>query len=122
MPKSRILSFKYAFEGIWTALKEEPNLKFHFLAMFVVIIAGIYFELLPGEWMAVIFAVGLVIALELTNTAIETVVDSFTSDSHPGAKKAKDVASGAVLVIAFMAALIGLLVFLPHIIRLFTLM
>jgi undecaprenol kinase len=120
MAHSRILSFKYALEGIYTALKEEPNLKLHVLAMATVIVLGVYFDLMPGEWMAVILSIGLVIALELTNTAIETIVDSFTSDTHPGAKKAKDVASGAVLIIAITASLIGLLVFLPHIIKAFT--
>ncbi len=121
MAHGRILSFKYALEGLWTALKEEPNLKFHLLAMTTVVAGGVYFELKVGEWLAVVFAIGLVITLELTNTAIETIVDSFTQADHPGAKRAKDIASAAVLVMALTSAIIGLLVFLPHLIALFTL-
>ncbi len=119
MAHGRILSFKYALEGIWTAVKEEPNLKIHVFIMVLVILLGIYFNLKVWEWIVVIFAIGLVITLELTNTAIETVVDSFTEQHHPGAKRAKDVASGAVLIMALTAASIGLIIFLPYFIALF---
>lgn len=118
MARGRILSFKYALEGIWTALKEEPNLKIHVLIMSLVIFFGVIFNISVLEWVFVIFAIGMVITLELTNTAIETIVDSFTQDSHPGAKRAKDIASGAVLVMALTAASIGLIVFLPYFIAL----
>lgn len=114
MPQQRVLSFKYAFEGIWTALKKEPNLKFHLLATVVVIMLGWFFQISELEWIIVIFAIGSVISLELTNTAIEEIVDSFTEDHHPGAKVAKDVAAGAVLVASITAAIIGLLIFLPY--------
>lgn len=114
----RVLSFKYALDGITTALKEEPHLKFHLLAAILTIAAGFFFELNPYEWLAVIISIGLVISLELTNTAVETIVDAFTSEQHPGAKKAKDVSAGAVLVISLMALSVGVVVFLPHVLNL----
>lgn len=116
MSNKRILSFKYAFEGIWTALKQEPNLKFHLLSALIVILFGLIFNISKIEWLFIIVAIGLVFSLELTNTAIEEIVDSFTKDVHPAAKKAKDVASAAVLVAAVTALLIGLFVFLPYLI------
>jgi diacylglycerol kinase len=109
-----VLSFKYAFDGIWTAFKEEPNLKIHFLIGLLVLLLGFLFKLSAGEWVAVCLTIGLVISVELTNTAIETVIDSFTTDQHPGAKKAKDVSAGAVLVISLMAVAVGVLIFLPY--------
>lgn len=118
MPKKRILSFKYAFEGMLTALKEEPNLKFHFLAAILVLSAGWFFQISRIEWIAVIFAIGLVISVELTNTAIETVVDSFTTAMHPAAKKAKDIAAGAVLLVSLTALAIGVIIFLPYLLNL----
>ncbi len=117
MPKKRILSFKYAGEGIWTALKEEPNLKFHFFAALVVYLLGLYYNISKYDWIIIIIVAGVVISLELTNTAIEAVVNSFTEDTHPGAKKAKDVAAGAVLVAALMAVSVGLIIFLPYILH-----
>lgn len=114
MYKRRVLSFKYAFDGIWEAFKEEPNLKFHFLAALVVIFLGVHFQITNGEWITLIIAIGLVISVELTNTALEEVVDSFTQDSHPGAKRAKDVSAGAVLIIALMALSVGVFIFFPY--------
>lgn len=116
MQKTRILSFKYAWDGILTAFKDEPNLKIHFVIACLVIFLGFYFSITLLDWFMVIFAIGFVVAVELTNTAIEEIVNSFTSDTHPGAKKAKDVAAGAVLVAAITALIIGLLVFLPYIV------
>ena len=58
---------------------------------------------------------GLVIALELVNTAIESVVDLVTTERKPLAKVAKDTAAGAVLVAAIMAAIVGLIIFVPRI-------
>ncbi len=118
MLKHRVLSFKYAFEGIVAALNDEPNMKFHFLAAALVIVAGFFFNLTEIEWLIVIFTIGLVIGIELTNTAIEEIVNSFTEEKHPSAKKAKDVAAGAVLVVSIMASLIGLIIFLPHLLKL----
>lgn len=113
MAKLTVLSFKHAIFGIWLALKEEPNMKFHFLAMLGVIFLGIYFQISTAEWFVLTLTIGVVISLELTNTAIEEVVDSFTEHEHPSAKKAKDVAAGAVLIASIMAVIIGLLIFLP---------
>ena len=117
MARGRILSFKYAFSGIWSAIREEPNMKIHILAMVGVIVFGIFFGISLLDWIAVTLAIGLVITLELTNTAIEEVVDSFTDSAHPGAKRAKDVASGAVLVMSITAMIIGIIVFLPYFLR-----
>lgn len=112
---SRVTSFKNAFEGIAEAIKKETNIKIHLLVSFLVILLGIILNLAPGDWVKVIILIGFVISLELTNTAIEVVVDSFTSEEHPGAKLAKDVAAGAVLVAAVTSAVAGLLIFLPYI-------
>jgi undecaprenol kinase len=115
MARLRALSFKYAFEGLLTALKDQPNLKFHFFVAICVIIAGVWFQIKTVEWLLIILVIGSVIAIELTNTAIEEMVNAFTDSVHPSAKKAKDVAAAAVLVTAITAAIIGLVIFLPYI-------
>lgn len=117
MPKESVLSFKYALSGMWTAFKDEPHLKFHFFAAFTVIIFGLILKLTREDWAIIILTIGLVIGLELTNTAIEEIVNSFTPQTHPAAKKAKDVAAGAVLVASVTAVVIGLLIFLPYLIK-----
>lgn len=115
-PRHRhILSFKHAFEGICAAIKEEPNLKFHLFAAVIVIIAGFYFHISRNDWIVIVLLIALVITLEMTNTAIEAVVDSFTEVEHPRAKFAKDIAAGAVLILAIAAVVAGLIIFLPYI-------
>lgn len=110
----KILTFKYAVVGILSALKEEPNLKFHFLAGLFVIIISLILNISRNDWMIIVFLIGFVISVELTNTAIEAVVDEFTNNEHPGAKLAKDISAGAVLVSTITAAIIGIIIFLPY--------
>jgi len=116
MVRYRILSFKYALEGLAIALKDQPNLKFHLLAAAGVIALGFIFSISSFEWLILSLTIGFVVALELTNTAIEEIVDSFTSEVHPAAKKAKDVAAGAVLAASITAVIVGIIIFLPYII------
>lgn len=115
MKNKRALSFKYAFEGIITAFKDQPNLKLHFFAGGAAAFLGLFLDISSYEWLALVLTIGFVIALELTNTAIEEVVDSFTDQVHPAAKKAKDVAAAAVLVASITAVIVGLIIFLPYI-------
>lgn len=114
-PKNRAMSFKYAIDGISTALKEEPNIQIHFLIGLLVILAGFFFNISKTDWLFIIVFTGLVIALEMTNTAIEAVVDSFTDQEHPAAKLAKDISAGAVLVVSITSAIAGIIIFLPYV-------
>lgn len=115
-PKKHILnSFKYAFSGIYLALKKEKNMKIHFIIMLLVIIAGIIFKISSYEWIMCITQFGIVISLELLNTAIETTVDIAMPEINEKAKIAKDVAAGAVLVSAISSIIIGLIIFIPKI-------
>jgi diacylglycerol kinase len=114
MKNKRALSFKYAFEGIITAFRDQPNLKLHFIAAGAVVFVGFFLGITEAEWLALTITIGLVITFELTNTAIEEVVDSFTDQVHPSAKKAKDVAAAAVLVASITAVIVGLTIFLPY--------
>lgn len=107
-------SFGYAFEGIFTCIRNERNMKIHVAVTLLVIIAGFILGLSVTEWCICLGLFGLVMALELVNTAVEAVVDLVvTAERHPLAKIAKDTAAGAVLIAAIMAAVIGLLIFVP---------
>lgn len=110
----RVLSFRYALAGIVSAFKTEPNLKFHFLAGLIVIIIAILLNISREDWIIIIFLIGFIITVELTNTAIEAVVNAFTDKEHPGAKLSKDISAGAVLIAAITSAILGLMIFLPY--------
>ena len=113
--KNILNSFKYAFSGIYLALKKEKNMKIHFIIMLLVIIAGIIFKISSYEWIMCITQFGIVISLELLNTAIETTVDIAMPEINEKAKIAKDIAAGAVLVSAISSIIIGLIIFMPKI-------
>ena len=113
--KNIINSFKYAFEGIFTALKAEKNMKIHFIIMILVIILGIILKISRIEWIICIILFGFVISLELINTAIENTVDLITQEKNPKAKIAKDVSAGAVLIAAITAVVVGFIIFVPKI-------
>ncbi|MBI2338253.1 diacylglycerol kinase family protein, partial [Candidatus Daviesbacteria bacterium] len=92
-------------------------LKFHFLAGLLVIITSLILNISRDDWLTIIFLIGFVISLELTNTAIEAIVDAFTDKEHPGAKLAKDISAGAVLIAAITSAILGIIIFLPYIVK-----
>ena len=108
-----IFSFKYAFEGIITTIKEERNMFIHFLIAIIVVITGVYVRLSLNEWLICLLLFALVFSLELINTAIENTVDLVTTKKNKKAKIAKDAAAGAVLIAAIFASIIGIIIFLP---------
>ena len=111
-------SFGYAFEGIWTGIRKERNMRIHCLAVILVTAAGTFFGLSAAEWCICLLLFGMVISLELVNTAVEAVVDLVTEEKKPLAKIAKDTAAGAVLFTAVMAVIIGCIIFIPHLLEL----
>ena len=111
-------SFGYAFEGIFAGIRGERNMKIHCIAAVCVIVAGVLFHISVTEWCICLVLFGLILSLELVNTAIEAVVDLVTEDKKPLAKLAKDTAAGAVLIAAVMAAMAGLLIFVPKLVSL----
>ena len=107
-------SFGYAFQGIFNTIRTERNIKIHCAAAILVTIFGIWLQISKTEWMICFILFGLILALELVNTAVEATVDLFTEERKPLAKKAKDAAAGAVLIVAIFAAVIGILIFIPN--------
>jgi diacylglycerol kinase (ATP) len=116
--KRVIKSFKYAFAGIRYAFNNEPNLIIHLIVATLVIAASIMFEVTTFEMEVLGLTMLIVITTEMVNTAIERMVDLITKEHRIEAMIAKDVASGMVLVTAIGAVIIGLLVFVPHILSL----
>ena len=111
-----VSSLEFALTGILTAFKEERNMRKHAVTAIVVILAGFVFQVSRIEWLFLLLSIFLVVAFEIINSAIENVVD-LASHYHFSmlAKKAKDMAAGAVLVVSLLAAVIGALIFLPRI-------
>ena len=111
----RVKSFGFAFNGLKILILEEHNSWIHILVATIVVIAGYFYQLSAIEWIAVVFAIGLVIALEIFNSAIENISDFISPGQDDRIKKIKDLSAAGVLVGAITAAIIGLIVFVPKI-------
>ncbi len=116
---SLLNSFYYAFQGIKVNILTERNLAIHFSVMLLVIILGFIFKISVTEWLICVLLFGFVITLELMNTAIETAIDICMPEINPKAKLAKDTSAGAVLVVAIVSVIIGIIIFVPKIILYF---
>jgi diacylglycerol kinase (ATP) len=106
-------SFGHAFDGILAGF-EERNMKIHCTMAVLVVFFGLVLHISVTEWCICLVLFGLIMGLELVNTALEAVVDLVTKEYQPLAKRAKDTAAGAVLIAAIMAAATGLIIFIPR--------
>ena len=114
MHLSRLLtSFKYAFAGVWHVMRTQRNARIHISLALVVVILGLWLGLNSTQWAVIVLTIGLVLAAEAFNTVAEAAIDLVTTEYHPLAKIAKDVAAGAVLVTAMAAVIVGLLILGP---------
>ena len=111
----RAQSFTHALRGVRLFLLTTPNAWAHLLAAAIVAVLGFYFKISSFEWLSLVLAMGLVFVAEAFNTAIEIDIDLTSPEYHPYARDTKDVAAGAVLISAFFAAIVGLIIFLPKI-------
>ena len=118
--KRRIRSFRNAFSGIVLLLKFEYNARIHLAVFILVLIVGLLLKISAAEWLAVVFAAGLVFASECFNTALEYLADEISPAYSKKIRKAKDVAAAGVLISAAVSIIVGIIVFLPRIIRLLT--
>jgi diacylglycerol kinase (ATP) len=110
-PPTILDSFNYAFEGIIHVLRTQRNMRIHFLAAAVVLIAAIAIGVTRLELIALMISIAFVLIAEMINAAIEGAVDVSTTSFDPNAKLAKDIAAGAVLIATANAVVVGYLVF-----------
>ncbi len=120
---SRFLkSIKYSIDGLVHAYRYEQSLWLHGCAVVLAIILGIVFKIRLSEWAIIFIALGIILALELINTAIEAAVDLTTTKIHPLAKVAKDCGSAASFVMSIVSIVISLFVFGPYFLDLFNML
>ena len=112
-----INNFRNAFNGIFLLIREGKIFRVHLLIMTAVIVAGILFSIDKVEWLIVILTIGVVLAAEGFNTAIEKLCDHISPDYHKSIKKVKDIAAAAVLLVSITAAVLGLLIFIPYLLE-----
>ncbi|NLY46196.1 MAG: phosphatase PAP2 family protein [Tissierella sp.] len=111
MKRSIIDSFNYAVSGIILSIKTEKNMLIHYIIAVLVLGLSLFFNFTRVEFLVLLFAISLVLTLEMINTAIEKTVDMITKEYHPYARIAKDISAGAVLIAAVNSLIVGYLLF-----------
>ena len=112
--KRLIKSFKYAFKGLRKIFKEEQNLKIQSIIAIIAVVLAIYFNITRIEWMFLVFVIGLVVLMEIANSAVERMTDILKPRIHDYVKEIKDIAAAGVMVSALIALIIGAIIFLPY--------
>lgn len=111
-------SVKNACRGIKTSIVSERNLKMQLMILLLVLILGCLLKFSALDWIIIILTSVGVLAVEMINTAIEMTIDMFChNEFNPLAKKAKDTAAGAVLIVSIGAMIIGFMIIIPKIIH-----
>lgn len=109
----RIKAFRHAFHGLFLFFAEGIHAQLMLLAAVLSLLLGWWLQISTPEWLTIILCCGLVLALEAINSAIEYLTDLVSPKHHILAKKTKDVAAAAVLIISFTSAVIGCIIFIP---------
>lgn len=112
--RGRWFSFCAALAGARHTLRTQPNAWIELTAVLVVSLAGWWFGLASWEWVILVFAFGLILALEAINTAVEALVDLVSPTYHPLAKVAKDTAAGALVFAVLATIIIAAILFGPR--------
>lgn len=112
-------SLTYAINGIKYCFKVEKHYKFHIFSFLLIMILSFILKLSRFEFIFVILVSFLVIITEMLNTCIEVVVDMITKEDNVLAMHAKDIGAGAVLVSSILALIVGIIIFIPKIMRFF---
>lgn len=106
-----IESFNYAIAGFIYAVRTQRNMKIHMVATILILVFSLFTNITKVELLLLLFAITLVIAAELFNTAVESAIDATTNYYHPLAKVAKNTSAAAVLVTAVNAVVVGYFIF-----------
>jgi len=109
--------FTPAFHGVRNLLS-DTNFIIHLVIAILVVAAGFILSISPLEWMIVILCIGMVLALEGFNSAIEKLCDLYKKEHHSQIKTIKDISAAGVLIAALISAIAGLIIFLPKILEL----
>ncbi|GAB4569888.1 MAG: hypothetical protein Kow0077_03150 [Anaerolineae bacterium] len=110
---SRADSLKYALSGVLYMLRTQKNVRIQAAATVAVVVLGLWLEIEAWKWAILVLTIGIEWMAEFINAAIEAAVNLSSVEPHPMAKVSKDVAAGAVLVGAVVAAIVGLLLLGP---------
>lgn len=112
---NRLKSVRYALKGAWLLVCTESSIQIQAVIAGAVTLAGFYFGISATEWALQLLAIGLVMAVEGVNTAVEKLADYVQPEYDPLIGRLKDISAGAVMIASILASIVGLIIYLPKI-------
>lgn len=109
----RLKSMGFALKGAIKLITTEHSVMVQFSIGILMMAAGFYFDITPTEWMFQTLAIGLVLAVEGLNTAVEKIADFIHPNFHEKIGFIKDIAAGSVFFAAMTAIAIGAMIYVP---------
>lgn len=113
---SVITSIKHTING-FLLFSNERNMRIQSFIGLIAVIGGITLDISRGEWVAIVICIGLVLALEMINSCLERVCDFITLERRDEIKAIKDMAGGAVLIVAVASLIVAGIIFTPYFTR-----
>lgn len=107
-------SLKHALNGVRKVFITENSFRIQVIVSLIVVILAFYLPLQLWEQVVVLMMIGFVLVLELINSVFERLVDSFRARVHPMVGEIKDIMAATVLLASIFTAIIGLIIFIPH--------
>lgn len=117
--KSVMNVIKYSLNGIKVYIQDGKSFIIYTFCTLLEIICGFIFKVNGLEWILIICMLGVILSVEVLNTAIENVCDAITKEYNPYIKAAKDCGSGATFIIFIVMLFLNVIIFLPKIMALF---
>ena len=112
MPEQRswFQKFKFAFVGIALAARGQSSFIVHILMAIAVIVAAAILQVSICEWAILLLCITIVFTAEAFNSALERLAKAITDKEDENIASGLDIASGAVLIAAIGAAIVGAIV------------
>jgi len=112
---NRLKSVGYAFKGAFILFTTESSIKIQFCIGIIMTILGFIVNLSTTEWIIQILTIALIMSIEGLNTAIEEIADFIHPEHHHKIGLIKDLAAGAVFIVAIAATIVGCIIYFPKI-------
>ena len=112
--RNRVLSLRFAIRGFYLLIKTESSIIAQLIVVYDGLSAGFYFDISKQDWINQLLVIGLVLAIEGLNTAVEKLADFVHQEIHPKIGFIKDIAAGAVTFAALTALIVIILIYYPY--------
>ncbi|MBP9797533.1 diacylglycerol kinase family protein [Candidatus Woesebacteria bacterium] len=109
------ISLKHAVDGVLWSWRTQPNYRVHFIVSALVVIAALYYDIQPFEWIFLVLTISVGLVIETINTALEATSDAITREWREEIKIAKDASAAAMLTYAIGAAIVAAIIFVPKV-------